>query len=80
VQFDLRPGSANPVFRQLRDLRRAGLSLAYESWSRALGRPGNCSASAATRKEGQPDRDRDEEEMVDRGETRTAACQVNVID
>lgn len=25
VQFDLRPGSANPVFRQLHDLRRAGL-------------------------------------------------------
>jgi hypothetical protein len=40
VQFDLRPSSANRVFWQLRDLRRAGLcSVMVET----MDPPGNCS-------------------------------------
>jgi len=40
VQFDLRPGSANPVFRQLRDLRPAGLcSVMVETVDAPLAEP-----------------------------------------
>jgi uncharacterized hydrophobic protein (TIGR00271 family) len=40
VQFDLRPGSANPVFRQLRDLRGAGLrSVMVETVDASLAEP-----------------------------------------
>lgn len=40
VQFDLRPGSANPVFGQLHDLRRAGLcSVMVETVDASLAEP-----------------------------------------
>jgi hypothetical protein len=51
VQFDLRPGSANPVFRQLRDLRQAGLSLVMvETVDAPLAEPEQAPAPARPRR------------------------------
>ena len=53
VQFDLPPGSANPVFRQLRDLRQAGLcSVMVEAVDASLAEPEPAPAPPRPRRTG----------------------------